>query len=162
MPAVVFTPPAPIPAQLPARTAGASASTRLADSALPGVASARTAGVAVSTELKQPIEQLRAAIESRLPGRIEDVYKSYDQDDATKKYLRGIIDKADSVHIKSVFYQNSSVKGNTAQLNFRMIMNVTFNASKIPTEVPSTWRADLTRDGQRSAWQIQHLMKHGF
>jgi serine/threonine-protein kinase len=162
MPAVVFTPPAPSPAQLPVRTAGASASTRLADSALPGVASARAAGVAVSAELKQPIEQLRAAIESRLPGRIEDVYKSYDQDDATKKYLRGIIDKADSVHIKSVAYQNSSVKGNTAQLNFRMIMNVTFNASKIPTEVPSTWRADLTRDGQRSAWQIQHLMKHGF
>jgi serine/threonine-protein kinase len=161
MPAVVLTAPAPSAAQLPVRSAGASAAARFSDSAQPSAASARTASVAVSQELKQPIEQLKAAIESRLPSKIEEVYKNFDQDDATKKYFKGIIDKADSVHVKSLSYQSSNVKDNTAELNFRIIMNVTTNSSKIPTEVPSTWRANLARDGQRSPWQILHLLKHG-
>lgn len=92
---------------------------------------------------------------------MEEVYRGYDQDEATKKYFRGIIDKADSIHVKSIAFQNSNVRGNTAELNFRMILNVTFNSSKIPTEVPSTWRADLVREGQRAAWKLQRLMKHG-
>ena len=117
--------------------------------------------MAVSNELRQPIEQLKVAIESRLPSKMEDAYKAYEQDDATKKYFRGIIDKADSVHVKSIAFQNSNVRGNTAELNFRMFLNVMANSSKIPTEVQSTWRADLVRDGQRAAWQIHRLVKHG-
>jgi hypothetical protein len=93
---------------------------------------------------------------------MEDVYKAYEQDDPTKKFFRGIIDKADSVHVKSIVYQNSNVRGNTAELNFRMTLNVTANSSKIPTaEVQSTWRADLVREGQRASWKILRLVKHG-
>lgn len=88
---------------------------------------------------------------------MEEVYRGYDQDEPTKKYFRGIIDKADSIHVKSITFQNSNVRGNTAQLNFRMMLNVTANSSKIPTEVPSTWRADLVREGAKAAWKILKL-----
>jgi hypothetical protein len=158
LPAVVFTTPAPSAAQLP-RT-GASAAAKLVDSASQPSAT-RPAGPSVSPELRQPIEQLRAAIESRLPSKLEEVYRGYERDESTKKYFRGIIDAADSIHVKSILFQNSNVRGNTAEVNFRLILNVTANASKTPTEVPSTWRADLVRDGQRAAWMLQRLVKHG-
>ena len=156
---VVFTAPPPTPAQLPKAT-GASAAARLADSGAPAGAPRPTLA-SVSPELRQPIEQLRTAIESRLPSKMEDVYPGYDQDEPTKKYFRGIIDKADSIHVKSIAFQNSNVKGNFAQLNFQMILNVTFNGSKTPSAVPSTWRADLVRESQRAAWKLQRLTKHG-
>jgi hypothetical protein len=38
-----------------------------------------------------------------------------------------------------------------------MIIAVTTNGSKIPTEVPSTWRAVLVRDGTKAPWKIQRL-----
>ena len=156
-PTVVFTPPAPTPAQLPTKT-GASAAAKLADSALP--AAAKSAASTISTDLKRPIEDLRSAIESRLPSKLEEVYASYEQDDQTKRYFRGIIDKADSIRVKSIMYQNSNVTGNTAQLNYRMIIDVIANSSKIPTEIPSSWRADLVRDGQKSAWKLHRLTRH--
>jgi serine/threonine protein kinase len=157
-PPAIFTVPAPSAAQIP--KTGASAAARVVDSAAPAGAP-RPVGASVSPELRQPIEQLKAAIESRLPSKMEEVYRGYDQDESTKKYFRGIIDKADSIHVKSIAFQNSNVRGNTAELNFRLILNVTANASKIPTEVPSTWRADLVREGQRAAWKLQRLVKHG-
>jgi hypothetical protein len=156
-PAVVFTPPAPTPAQIPTKT-GASAAAKLADSALP--AATKSAASTISTDLKRPIEDLRSAIESRLPSKLEEVYASYEQDDQTKRYFRGIIDKADSIRVKSIMYQNSNVTGNTAQLNYRMIIDVIANSSKIPTEIPSSWRADLVRDGQKSAWKLHRLTRH--
>jgi len=156
-PTVVFTPPAPTPAQIPTKT-GASAAAKLADSALP--AAAKSAASTISTDLKRPIEDLRSAIESRLPSKLEEVYASYEQDDQTKRYFRGIIDKADSIRVKSIMYQNSNVTGNTAQLNYRMIIDVIANSSKIPTEIPSSWRADLVRDGQKSAWKLHRLTRH--
>jgi hypothetical protein len=91
---------------------------------------------------------------------LEEVYASYEQDDQTKRYFRGIIDKADSIHVKSIMYQNSNVTGNTAQLNYRMIIDVIANSSKTPTEIPSSWRADLVRDGQKSAWKLHRLTRH--
>jgi len=92
---------------------------------------------------------------------MEEVYRGYDQDQATKKYFRAIIDAADSLHVKSIQFQNSNVRGNTAEVNFRLIVSVMPSASKIPYDVPSTWRADLVRDGQRAAWMLQRLVKHG-
>jgi hypothetical protein len=151
----VITVPAPRAAVIPTKT-GATAAARAADSALP-VAS-RSTGASVASELRLPIEQLRSAIESRLPSRMEDVYKAYEQDDPTKKYFRGIIDKADSVHVKSIAYQNSNVTGKTAELNFKMILDITANSSKIPTEVQSTWRANLVREGPRKDWKLQRLV----
>jgi hypothetical protein len=156
LPAVI-TVPAPSAAQLP--KTGASAAARLIDSALPAGAQ-RPAGASVSPELQQPIEQLRVAIESRLPSKMEEVYRGYDQDELTKKYFRVLIDKADSIHVKSIKFQNSNVRGNTAELNFRMILSVTANASPAPSEVPSTWRADLVREGQRAPWKLQKLTNH--
>ena len=114
----------------------------------------------MSPELQQPIEQLKAAIESGLPSKMEEVYRNYDQDDQTKRYFRGIIDKADSIHVKSIVFGKANVVGNTAQLTYRLIINVTSNNSKTPTEVPSTWRADLVREGQKAAWKIQRLTRH--
>src|SRR5205085_1726955 len=142
--AIVFSAPYPSVAQLP-RGNGSSAASRAADSALPAGAT-RSGAASVSPELQQPIEQLKAAIESGLPSKMEEVYKWYDQDDQTKTYFRPIIDKADSIHVKIAF-QSANVVGNTAQLNYRLIINVTSNSSKIPTEVQSTWRADLVREG---------------
>ncbi|HKN68099.1 MAG TPA: serine/threonine-protein kinase [Gemmatimonadaceae bacterium] len=149
---------APSAAQLP--KTGASAAAKLVDSALPAVAT-RPAGTSVSPELRQPIEQLRAAIESRLPSKMEEVYRGYDQDEGTKKFFRSMFDRADSIHVKSIAFENSNVRGNTAELNFKLTLNVMFNGSKLPTEVPSTWRADLVREGQRADWKLQRLVKHG-
>jgi serine/threonine-protein kinase len=156
-PAAVITIQAPSPATLP--KTGASAAARLGDSASPAGA-ARTAVASVSPELRQPIEQLRAAIESRLPSKMEDVYRGYEQDEATKKYFRVFIDKADSIHVKSIDFQNSNVRGNTAEVNFKMILNVTLNSSPTPSAVQSTWRADLVRDGSRAPWKLQKLTNH--
>lgn len=157
-PSVVFTPPAPAAAQIPVKNV--TPGPRAGDSALPTAArSAAAAGLTVSPDLRQPIEQLKAAIESGLPSKMEEVYRNYYQDDQTKKYFDGIINKADSIHVKYVF-RNSNVIGNTAQLTYRMIINVISNASKAPTEVPSTWRADLVREGPRTPWKIQHLTRH--
>ena len=158
-PAMVFTLPAPSAAQLP--KTGASTAARLVDSASPAGA-VRTASASVSPDLRLPIEQLKAAIESRLPSKMEEAYRGYEQDESTKKYFRVFIDKADSIHVKSIAFQNANVRGNTAELNFRMILNVTANSSKITTaEVQSTWRADLVREGLHAAWKLQRLTKHG-
>jgi hypothetical protein len=156
-PAVVFTPPAPIAAPIP-KNNGATASARAGDSAVPAAAS--PSGAPVSRELQQPIKQLKAAIESGLPSKITEVYRGYEQDDPTKRFFKAIIDKADSIHVKSIVFRNANVTGNTAELNYRMIINFTANQSKIPTEVPSTWSAVLVRDRPGSAWKIQHLMQH--
>jgi len=121
---------------------------------------ARPAGASVSPELRLPIEQLRAAIESRLPSKMEEVYRGYDQDEATKKYFRSLIDKADSIHVKSIEFQNSNVRGNTAELNFKLVLNAMYGGSPTPTAVPSTWRADLVREGQRAPWKLQKLTQH--
>ena len=158
VPAIVLTAPYPSVAQLP-KGNGSSAASRTADSALPAGAT-RSGGASVSPELQQPIEQLKAAIESGLPSKMEEVYRNYDQDDQTKRYFRGIIDKADSIHVKSIVFGKANVVGNTAQLTYRLIINVTSNNSKTPTEVPSTWRADLVREGQKAAWKIQRLWRH--
>ena len=91
---------------------------------------------------------------------MEEVYRGYEQDDQTKTYFNGIINKADSIHVKSIVFRNSNVIGNTAQLTYKMIINFTSNVSKAPTDIPSTWRADLVRDGVRAAWKIQHLTRH--
>jgi serine/threonine protein kinase len=153
----IMTVPQPTVAVLPSRSAGTSAAARIGDSTLP--AGARAGGTPVSQDLQKPIEQLKAAIESGLPSKMQEVYRAYDQDDQTKRYFKGIIDKADSIHVKSIVFRSSNVTGNTAELNYRMIINITSNASKIPTEVPSTWRADLVRDGQGAAWKIHKLVQ---
>ena len=118
------------------------------------------AATTVSPELQQPIEQLKTAIESRLPSKMEEAYSHYKQDDPTKKYFEAILDKADSVHVKSITFQNSNVTRNVAQLNYRMIIGFTANGSKIPTEILSSWRADLVRTGPKQPWQLQHLTRH--
>jgi serine/threonine-protein kinase len=158
-PTVVFTPPAPAPAKLPVKSG--TPGPRPADSALPSAArSGAAAGLTVSPDLRQPIEQLKTAIESGLPSKMEEVYRNWDQDDQTKTYFNGLINRADSIHVKSLVFRNSNVIGNTAQLTYRMIINVIYNGSKVPTEVPSTWRADLVREGLRAPWKIQHLTRH--
>ncbi|HKW11502.1 MAG TPA: hypothetical protein VJO33_14050, partial [Gemmatimonadaceae bacterium] len=158
-PSVVFTPPAPAAAQIPVKNG--TSGPRAADSALPTAGrTAAAAGLTVSADLRRPIDSLKIAIESGLPSKMEEVYRNYYQDEQTKKYFDGIINKADSIHVKSIAFRNSNVIGNTAQLTYRMIINVTSNVSKAPTEVPSTWRADLVRDGLRAPWKIQHLWRH--
>jgi serine/threonine-protein kinase len=155
VPQVVMYAPAPKPAVLPTPR-GATTAARLGDSTMPGVA--RSAAATVSPELKQPIEQLKGAIESALPTKIEEVYKAYDHDDPTKNYLRGIIDHADSIHVKSITYRQSNVTGNEAELRFRMSIAITANGAKVPTsEVTPIWRADLYRDGPKAAWKIRKL-----
>jgi hypothetical protein len=47
-----------------------------------------------------------------------------------------------------------------AQVNYRMIINVIANQSKIPTEVPSSWRADLVREGPKQPWKLRQLTRH--
>lgn len=154
---VMYAPP-PKPAALPPKAVGASAAARNPDSTIPtGAISRSVAGTSVSAELREPIEQLRAAIESGLPSKMMEVYKAYEQDDETKRYLKGIIDHADSIHVKSVSYQSSNTTGNRAELRYRMNIAVTANGAKIPYEVPSTWRAVLVRDGTKAPWTIQHL-----
>ena len=146
----------PTPAPLPA-SRGATAAARLGDSTVPG-AVPRPTGADISAELRQPIEQLRAAIESGLPTKIEEVYKAYERDDSTRKYFKGIIDRADSIHVKSISYRSSNITGNVAELRYRMDIAVSTNGSKVPTsDVTSTWRADLVREGLKAAWKIHKL-----
>ena len=156
-PAAVMIVPQPVASPLPTKTTGASATAKNLDSTLPATTLARSTSSNVSPELREPIEQLRSAIESGLPSKMMEVYKAYEQDDETKRYLKGIIDHADSIHVKSISYQSSNVTGNRAELKYRMIIAVTANGSKIPTEVPSTWRAVLVRDGTKAPWKIQRL-----
>ena len=142
-------------AVLPKPAAGASAAARTDTSA---AVAPKTSAATISNDLKKPIEQLRAAIESGLPSRMIEVYKGYEQDDRTKKYLKGILDKADSIRVRSVTYQESNVSGNTAELRYRMRVMVTANGSKLPTsEVTSTWRAELVREGPKAPWKIYRL-----
>ena len=143
--------PQPAAATIPPRT------TPKLDSTQPlATRSAQT--VAVSQELRQPIEELKVAIESGLPTKIEEVYKAYDHDDSTKRYFKGIIDKADSIHVKSISYRSSNITGNVAELIYRMAVSYTAPGSRVPTaDVTSTWRADLVREGQRAAWKIHKL-----
>lgn len=157
-PAVTFTAPPPTPAPLPKASSSIS---RAADTGLPAAASRSVvAKTTVDTALQQPIQQLKAAIESRLSSKMEEVYSHYKQDDPTNKYFGGILDKADSVHVKSIQFQNSNVTRNVAQVNYRMIIGFTANGSKNLIEIPSSWRADLVRTGAKQPWQIQHLTRH--
>jgi serine/threonine-protein kinase len=154
LPQVITVPP-PFAAQLPKRS-GNSAAARTSDSTQPG--GVRAAAASVPPELRQPIDSLKAAIESGLPVRMQDVYKGYEQDDQTKKYFKGILDRADSIHVKLIAFQQSHVSGNTAQLKYKMIVSVTANGSKTPTDVPSTWRADLVREKQGGPWKLWKLL----
>jgi hypothetical protein len=49
----------------------------------------------VAPKLQQPIQQLAAAIESRLPSKMEEVYNGYKQDERTRRYFDGFLDRAD-------------------------------------------------------------------
>ena len=158
LPSISLTAPAPKPTPLPARTLAGAAHN--GDSTSPNAPKAT--GASVSPELKEPIEQLKSAIESGLPTKIESVYPAYDHDDSTKKYLRGILDRADSIHVKSISYRSSNVSGNMAELKYRMSIGVYANSSKVPTtEVTSTWRAELVRSSPREAWKLRRLSKMG-
>jgi serine/threonine-protein kinase len=157
-PAITFSAPRPVPAQLPKSNTPPVG--RNADTGLRGTSRSVVAATTVAPELQQPIEQLKAAIESRLPSKMEEVYRNYEQDDQTKKYFKKILDTADSVQVKSIAYQNSNVTRNVAQVNYRMIINVIANQSKIPTEVPSSWRADLVREGPKQPWKLRQLTRH--
>ncbi|HKW49919.1 MAG TPA: serine/threonine-protein kinase, partial [Gemmatimonadaceae bacterium] len=156
-PAVTFTAPPPTPAPLPKSSPSPS---RAADTGLPPATRTVAAAATVAPELQQPIHELKAAIESRLPSKMEEVYRNYEQDDPTKKYFNTILNKSDSVRV-SIVFQNSNVTRNVAQVNYRMIINVIANQSKVPTtEVPSSWRADLVRDGSKQPWKLQRLTRH--
>jgi len=93
-----------------------------------------------------------------LPSKLQEVYVNYEQDDPTKKYFsKGILDHADSIHVKSITYLASHVSGNTAELKYKMIVSVMSNGSKTPTDVPSTWRANLVRESPKGGWKIHEL-----
>jgi len=154
-PAVVFTMPAITPAQIPTKT-GATAAARNADSALP--AATRSVSTTVSSDLQKPIEALKLAIESGLPSKMQEEYKAYDQDQATNRYFRGILDHTESIRVKPIDYVQAHVAGNTAEVRYRMNVSVTYNGSKIPTDVPSTWRAELVREGPRKDWKLYKLV----
>ena len=151
--------PAPKPAAIPPRsTAGAMG--HVGDSSNP--TAPKPTGSSVSPDLKQPIEQLKTAIESGLPTKIEAVYPAYDRDDDTKKYLSRIFNGADSIHVKSITFGKSNVTGNSAELRYRMNIAITANNSKVPTsEVASTWHVDLVRDGPRDPWKVRLLKRIG-
>jgi len=156
LPQVITVPP-PVAAPIP-KSAGSSASTRSTDTTQPATAKAAAAPTTVSPELRAPIEQLKAAIESGLPSKLQEVYVNYEQDDPTKKYFsKGILDHADSIHVKSITYLASHVSGNTAELKYKMIVSVMSNGSKTPTDVPSTWRANLVRESPKGGWKIHEL-----
>jgi predicted Ser/Thr protein kinase len=146
----------PTAAPLPSSSVGASTGARASDSVV-AVPPKPTTSV-ISLELRKPIEELKSAIESQLPSKIEAVYTAYDRDESTKKFLKGILDKADSIHVKPLVFRSSNVTGNRAELIYRMNMNVTFNGSSIPVEVPSTWTAVLVREGLHAPWKIQKLL----
>ena len=156
MPAITLTAPAPRAAQIPTKT-GATAAARTADSASPSTAKA--AASAVSNDLQKPIEELKVAIESGLPSKMQEVYKAYEQDQQTNKYFKQILDHTESIHVKPIDYQRANASGNMAEVRYRMIVSVTYNASKTPTDVgPSTWRAELVREGPRAPWKLQKLI----
>jgi hypothetical protein len=149
----------PVAAPLPT-TRGSSTAARIGDTTVPA---GRAAATGVSPELKQPIEELKGAIESGLATKIEEVYKAYDHDDSTKRFFKGIIDHADSIHVKSIAYRSSNITGNVAELRYRMTLSVTAPSSKVPTsDVPSSWRADLVRESQKGAWKIRKLTQIRF
>ena len=151
--------PQPTPAPIPKTTTPPVA--KIGDTGASATARSVIAATTVAPELQQPIEQLKAAIESRLPSKMDEAYRNYEQDDPTKKYIKGILDKADSVHVKSIQFQNSNVTRNVAQVNYRMMINVIANQSKTPTaEVVSSWRADLVRDGPKQPWKLHQLTRH--
>ena len=145
------------PAVLP--PSGSTAAGARNDTSAPAAA-ARSNASLVSEDLRKPIEALKAAIESGLPTKIEAVYAAYQRDDSTKKFLRGIIDRADSIHVKTISFQSSNVTGNFAEVKYRMTVSLTANGSKVPTsEVTAFWRADLVRDGQKAAWKLHKLTR---
>jgi serine/threonine-protein kinase len=158
LPQVITVPP-PTVAQIPPRPTGNTAAARTTDSTQPAGAKAAAGATTVSSELRAPVEQLKAAIESGLPSKLQEVYVNYEQDKPSKKYFEGILDRADSIHVKSIAYQQSHVTGNTAQLRFKMVVSVTSNGSKVPTDVPSTWRAELVRESPKGPWKIRQLTK---
>ncbi len=148
----IITIKAPVPAQLPAGRSAVAG--RPGDSTLP----THPASADISPELRQPIEQLRAALESGLPTKIEEVYTAYQHDDSTRKYFKGIIDRADSIHVKSISYRSSNITGNVAELRYKMNIAVSTNGFKGTTsELPSTWRADLVREGPKAPWKLHKL-----
>ena len=148
-------------AQIPARPTGATTAARAADSA-PVNAATRSSTVRVPADLKVPIEELKLAIESRLPSRMRDVYAGYEQDEPTKRYWSKILDAADSIRINPIVYNTSNTSGNTAELTFRINASVTYNGGKIPTSsLENTWRANLVREGPRAPWKIQRLQPIG-
>lgn len=117
----------------------------------------------VPADLQQPIEQLRAAIESGVPSKIVEVYPGYEQDSSTKHFLTALLGHADSVHVKSLEFRSSNMNGNVAEVRYRMLMAIRGNGSKVlpTTEVRSTWRADLGRDGPKQPWKIKRLTRLG-
>jgi serine/threonine-protein kinase len=156
MPAITLTAPAPRAAQIPTKT-GATTAARTADSASPSTAKA--AASAVSSDLQKPIEELKIAIESGLPSKMQEVYKAYEQDQQTNKYFKQILDHTESIHVKPIDYQRANTSGNMAEVRYRMIVSVTYNAGKTPTDVgPSTWRAELVREGPHASWKLQKLI----
>ena len=119
----------------------------------------RPVAATVAPELQHPIERLKAAIESRSPSKMEEVYSNYEQDDPTKKYFERTLANADSVYVKSIVFHNSNRVGNVAQVNYRMIIGLTAKGSMIPTEASSSWRADLVRAGAKEPGQIRRLTR---
>jgi serine/threonine protein kinase len=110
-----------------------------------------------------PIRELRHAIESLLSASMVQVYRDYEKDQKTKSYFQPILEKADSVHVKSIDYQSSSVnaKGDSAQVRFRLLLSYTVNGAKTATAdlAPTIWRADLVRSSPKARWRIAHLTK---
>jgi serine/threonine protein kinase len=155
---VVFTPPPPRAAELPSRPAGATAAARQADSSVPNLA-LRNRVVNVPAELQTPIEQLRGAIESRLDGNMREIYANYEQDEATRKFWPSLFKQADSIQVKAINYRASKTVGTTAEVSYTMTARVTYNNSKEPVEVPSTWKADLVREKPGAAWKIRQLSR---
>jgi serine/threonine protein kinase len=156
--ASVIMVPQPVASPLPTKPAGTSSGARNLDSTFPAAGASKSTNPGVSAELKEPIEELRSAIESGLPSKMMQVYSGYEQDEQTKRYLKGILDKADSIHVKSISYQSSNISGNTAELRYRMRVAVTANGSRVPTtEVSSMWLADLVRTGLKAKWKIRKL-----
>ena len=90
---------------------------------------------------------------------MQEVYKAYEQDQQTNKYFKQILDHTESIHVKPIDYLRANASGNMAEVRYRMIVSVTSNASKAPTDVgPSTWRAELVREGPRAPWKLQKLI----
>jgi hypothetical protein len=142
----------------------AFAATSLSAQATPPISTAPAsrrvvAAKTVPPELRRPIEQFKAAIESRLPSEIEEVYSSYPHDELTRKYFKRLLDRADSVCVRSIIFRRSHVTGNIAEVTYQMIIGVTAQSAKMPAEVTSNWRADLVRGGRGEPWRIRRLTR---